>query len=226
VEAIATLHDDPQQRRRRIEAGLRIARGHTLEHEAAAVAEFLLDGVDSPIRRFAARLPPPLQALTGRSVLNLRCGEGETALLMAELGAGEVLGVDTCDMTRARLNRQRADPALGARVRFERVDGATWRPPAGAYDLIVLRDDFTGELDQLLDWARRAAAPGGSVAIEFCPGRVTLTEFADAMARSRLHCTWYRASGRHGPIVSVWTRPLYESPVTAPSPDLASVESS
>jgi glycosyltransferase involved in cell wall biosynthesis len=217
VEAITALQRDPEARRDLVEVGSRIARHHTLEQEAARVAEFLLGDQRPGPEQFLARLPGRLQTPAG-PVLDLRCGAGDTCLALAGRGDDEVLGVDTRDIAPARRRLDQADPAVRHRVRFEQVDAETWMPQARAYDLVVLRDDFTHTPARLLDWARTAVSPSGSVAVEFAPGAVTVEEFADAMARSRLHCTDYDGGRQHGPIVSVWARPLYEPPDVTPPP--------
>jgi hypothetical protein len=119
---------------------------------------------------------------------------------MAEQGAREVVGVVTSDF-----------------------DDATADAP---YDLVISRGGLGGEAGADAHLARLSAAlaPEGTLVIAFSPrGRIaaragrhglTLERFADVMARSRLHCTWYRVHRMpaRAPIlgtavVSVWRQP-------------------
>ncbi len=163
---------------------------------------------EASARRFVARLAA-LGVSDGR-VLDLRCGAGATCLLLGQRGGREILGVDPRDVSAAQAALAQAEPDLRRRVRFEQVNPDAWEPERGRYDLVLLRGGWHGyvEAERRLTQARAALAPAGSVVIEFSPQRrgaagtererMSLESFADLMARSRLHCTWYRAEIGHG----------------------------
>lgn len=206
-----------------------------------------LDG-ESSARRFLARLPA--FEFFDKRVLDLRCGGGCTCLVLAQQGAREILGVDARDVSGARARLEQADPHLQGCVRFQQVLPDSWRPEDRRYDIVVSRGAFgrVAEVEAHVEQMKAALAPAGAIVIEFAPQRravagmpretMTLERFAGVMARSRLHCTWYRTEvdhlglrpGRslvrgairlvlHAPIapaylrttvLSVWRHPLYK----------------
>lgn len=141
--------------------------------------------------------------VAGRRVLDVHRHRDDLGQLLAEEGAREVVGVAACEIADATAN--------------------------GPYDLVISRAGMGGATgaDAHVEQLRAALAPEGTIVITFSPRRrtapraghhgLTLETFADVMARSRLHCTWYRVR-RVAPrapilrttVVSVWRRPLYD----------------
>jgi ribosomal protein L11 methylase PrmA len=162
---------------------------------------------ESPARRFLTRLPG--LEVSGKRILDLRCGEGDLCFLLAQQGAREILGVDARDVSEARTTLEQADPHLQDYVRFQQILPDTWRPERRRYDIVVSRGAFgcAAEVDAHVAQMEAALAPAGSIVIEFAPQRravagigrepMTLERFADVMARSRLHCTCYRTEVDH-----------------------------
>ena len=203
---------------------------------------------ESSARRFLTRLPSI--EVSDKRILDLCCGDGELCLLLAQQGAWEILGVDARDVSAARARLDQADPHLQDCVHFQQILPGSWRPEHRRYDIVVSRGAFgrVAEVDAHVAQMEAALAPAGSIVIEFAPQRravagtgretMTLERFADVMARSRLHCTWYRTEVDHpgpGParslvrgamrlalhapiapaylrttVLSVWRHPLYE----------------
>jgi len=95
-------------------------------------------------RRTDRTLAPVNEALVARArlseprrILDIGCGAGATSLALADAFPGAaVTGIDLSDPLIA-VARERA--AGRAALRFETGDAATWRPEAGAFDLIVSR---------------------------------------------------------------------------------------
>lgn len=178
-------------------------------------------------RGFLTRLPG--LDVVGRRILDVHCHHDDLCLLLAEQGAREVVGVATCDLAEARANLRRAPPEVQDRIRLQRADSsAEWLQEA-PYDLVISRGGLGGATgaDAHVARLRAALAPEGTIVIEFSPRRrtaprgdhhgLTLETFADVMARSRLHCTWYRVRRvtARAPILrmtvlSVWRQPLYD----------------
>jgi hypothetical protein len=139
--------------------------------------------------------------VVGRRILDVHCHRDDLGQLLAERGAREVVGVPARDLPEATAD--------------------------GPYDLVISRGGLGGATgaDAHVERLRAALAPEGTIVITFSPRRrtapraarhaLTLETFADVMARSRLHCTWYRVQrvAARAPIlrttvVSVWRRPL------------------
>ena len=106
----------------------------------------------------------------GKRVLDLGCGHGALSVLMAELGASEVVGIDLEANTINYANRNVATryPALARSVRFETINIAELE---GQYDLVVSKDTFehVADLQTALDHVYRLLAPGGMLASGFSP---------------------------------------------------------
>lgn len=98
-----------------------------------------------------ARLAP------GRA-LDLACGEGRNALWLAELG-WSVTAVDFSPVGIARA-RELAE-ARGLTLDLLVEDVTTWKPPAGAFDLVVIAYLQLPEIGAVLARASEALAPGG-----------------------------------------------------------------
>jgi len=141
--------------------------------------------------------------VAGRRILDVHRHRDDLGQLLAEQGAREVVGVAACDLAEATAN--------------------------GPYDLVISRAGLGGATgaDAHVERLRAALAPEGTIVITFSPRRraaprdrhdgLTLETFADVMARSRLHCTWYRVQrvAARAPllrttVVSMWRRPLHD----------------
>jgi hypothetical protein len=141
--------------------------------------------------------------VAGRRILDVHRHRDDLGQLLAERGAREVVGVAARDLAEATAN--------------------------GPYDLVISRAGLGGATgaDAHVEQLRAALAPAGTIVITFSPRRrtarraarhgLTLETFADVMARSRLHCTWYRVQrvAARAPllrttVVSVWRGPLYD----------------
>lgn len=88
-------------------------------------------------------------SLHGRSVLDLFGGSGLMAIEAASRGADPVTVVDRSPTSLACIRQNVA--AVGAAVRVERADAATWREPA---DIVYLDPPFR---DPIPPWLERAA---------------------------------------------------------------------
>jgi putative methylase len=78
-----------------------------------------------------------LEAIEGRSVLDLGSGTGRLAIGAAMLGAGSVVGVEV-DLRLVEAARAAAESA-GVRVEFVAADVSTWQRPA---ELVVMNPPF------------------------------------------------------------------------------------
>lgn len=118
------------------------------------------------LRRALANVRP------GDSVLEVGCGTGWLTLLLARVGAGDVVGVDVsgAQIARARLAAARA--GLSGRVRFvEGGEEALGAQVGGRFDVVVfhavLHHLSTDEISRVLDQSVGLLKPGGRlVAVE------------------------------------------------------------
>ena len=104
-----------------------------------------------------------------RDILDIGCGAGATSLALADaLPDAAITGIDLSERPdRAGARRARGRPAL----RFETGDAASWRPAAGAFDLIVSRHGvmFFDDAAAAFAHLRSLAAPGGGLALLLLP---------------------------------------------------------
>jgi hypothetical protein len=159
------------------------------------------DQVTRSAHGFLTRLPD--LEVAGRRILDVHRHRDDLRRLLAEQGAREVVDLPACQLAEATAE--------------------------GPYDLVISREGLGGPngADAHVGRLRAALAPEGTIVIAFSPRRhiaprardhgLTLRAFADVMARSRLHCTWYRVqrmSARvpilRATVVSVWRQPLYD----------------
>ena len=124
--------------------------------------------------------------LRGQRVLDLGCGEGSNAILLAKAGA-YVVGVDlspaSIELCRARLSRE----GLAGRAEFHCSPLETFPLPEQSFDVLWgdgILHHLIEELDTLLPRLAAAAKPGAKVV------------FAEPVAFSK----WLRALRRHVPI--------------------------
>lgn len=135
--------------------------------------------VHSYLRELLARHPAP-----GRRALDLACGTGTLALLLADDG-WEVTGVDRSAAMLAQAEAKLAGAAAASRVRLVRADMAHLEGavPAGAFDLATCTYD---SLNYMLDEADLAACFRGAAAA-LAPGGLYV---ADMNTRHFLEFDW------------------------------------
>jgi len=112
-------------------------------------------------------LPGVAAALAaGGRVADVGCGHGVAAVLLARAyPQASVHGYDFHDRSIQVARAHAAQAGLGARIRFETCDAASY--PAGGFDLICLLDTLhdLGDPAAALAHARTALAPGGAVLV-------------------------------------------------------------
>ncbi|MEU7020020.1 bifunctional class I SAM-dependent methyltransferase/N-acetyltransferase [Streptomyces sp. NPDC046203] len=122
-------------------------------------------GSDATTRRLLA-LAGPLPERP--RVLDLGCGPGRSALLLAEAGA-EVTAVDLHEPFLAELRTAADARGLSDRIRTVRADMGALDLPDGSFDLVWAESSvFVLGFDRALaDW-RRLLAPGGTLVLTEC----------------------------------------------------------
>ena len=129
-----------------------------------ARAHVALRWATAPLPAVVDLLPP-----TGR-VLDLGCGHGLVSLLVAQGSPGRSVHAVDVDGAKLAVLRHAATAAgVGDRVEVEQV-GAGWRPPAGAYDAVVVADVlYLLGRSRAVELTRRLAqgvVPGGRVVLK------------------------------------------------------------
>ncbi len=121
------------------------------------------------------------QFAAGRSVLDAGCGEGHGAVVLADAGAREVVGVDVSESV-----VEAAAAEMPDRVRLEAGNLRALAYPDGAFDLVVCLGapfEDAADLGRLVDELGRLLAddgllvvstPGPDVDAPGCPGREEL----------------------------------------------------
>jgi SAM-dependent methyltransferase len=136
-----------------------------VEHTQAAQAEggWTPEGATTLLRKV---FPGLLDAVSGARVLDFGCGTGQQAVALAELGAGEVVGLDVNE--RWLEAGERLAARRGVRnVRFARAVSQL----GGPFEVIITQNSmehFPSPGDTLLQMAR-ALAGGGTIYVTFCP---------------------------------------------------------
>ncbi|MFD3535858.1 GNAT family N-acetyltransferase [Streptomyces sp. NPDC058664] len=123
-------------------------------------------GSDSTTRRLLA-LAGPLPERP--RVLDLGCGPGRSALLLAAEAGAEVTAVDTHEPFLAELRRSAAARGLDGSVRTLRADMGALPLPDGSFDLVWAESSvFVLGFDRALAEWRRLLAPGGTLVLTEC----------------------------------------------------------
>ncbi|MFF8506792.1 bifunctional class I SAM-dependent methyltransferase/N-acetyltransferase [Streptomyces sp. NPDC015492] len=123
-------------------------------------------GSDATTRRLLALCGP----LPERPrVLDLGCGPGRSALLLAAEAGAEVTAVDLHEPFLAELRRSAADRGLDGAIRALRADMGALPFPDGSFDLVWAESSaYSIGFDRALDAWRRLLAPGGSLVLTEC----------------------------------------------------------
>lgn len=105
-----------------------------------------------------------VEPIPGRRAVDLGCGSGElTAVLAEQIGADDVVGIDT---SAAMLAEARSHEREG--LRFVEADIATWGDPADPVDLVFANAALQwvpGHAGVLRRWTE-AIVPGGQLAVQ------------------------------------------------------------
>jgi demethylmenaquinone methyltransferase/2-methoxy-6-polyprenyl-1,4-benzoquinol methylase len=132
----------------------------------------------------------------GRRVLDVGCGTGSLAVMMAKTGA-RVLGIDTSEAMLDMARQRVAGEALGERVELRRLSAMEIdKLPRAAYDFVVstlvLSELSEDEAVCVLTEARERLAPGGRLLIadETVPAS-PVRRFAYAVLRFPLRLVTY-----------------------------------
>ena len=111
--------------------------------------------------------------LSGRSLLEIGCGTGRHAMLLAEAGYNvSAFDLSLEMLAQAQRRRQRAEPGIRDRVRFYQDDVRTLRPDGvvdAAISLFHVIGFLTSEAELMagLENVRRCLTPGGPFVFDF-----------------------------------------------------------
>ncbi|MFB8078897.1 MULTISPECIES: GNAT family N-acetyltransferase [unclassified Streptomyces] len=123
-------------------------------------------GSDATTRRLLA-LTGPLPERP--RVLDLGCGPGRSALLLAAEAGAEVTAVDLHEPFLAELRRSAADRGLDGSIHTHRADMGALPFPDGSFDLVWAESSaYAIGFDRALAEWRRLLAPGGTLVLTEC----------------------------------------------------------
>ncbi|WP_318209682.1 MULTISPECIES: bifunctional class I SAM-dependent methyltransferase/N-acetyltransferase [unclassified Streptomyces] len=123
-------------------------------------------GSDATTRRLLA-LTGPLPERP--RVLDLGCGPGRSALLLAAEAGAEVTAVDTHEPFLAELRQSAADRGLDGSIHTLRADMGALPFPDGSFDLVWAESSvFVLGFDRAVTEWRRLLAPGGTLVLTEC----------------------------------------------------------
>lgn len=123
----------------------------------------------------SARLLALTGPLPGRPrVLDLGCGPGRSALLLAARAGALVTAVDLHEPFLDELRRSAADRGLGEAIRTLNADMGELSFPDGSFDLVWAESSaYSIGFDTALEKWRRLIAPGGSLVMTECEWTTT-----------------------------------------------------
>jgi len=140
---------------------------HRNEYHAAMIAMlelvwgegFMAPGGEGNVAKMVAGLE-----LAGRRVLDLGCGIGGPACILAEKYAAQVVGIDLESPLIERARQRAARLGLGQRARFEVVRPGPLGFDDASFDLVLSSGGVTQTADKLAVFreCRRVLKPGGS----------------------------------------------------------------
>ncbi|MGW1250259.1 GNAT family N-acetyltransferase [Streptomyces sp. NPDC002535] len=123
-------------------------------------------GSDATTRRLLA-LTGPLPERP--RVLDLGCGPGRSALLLAAEAGAQVTAVDLHEPFLAELRRSAADRGLDGSIHTHRADMGALPFPDGSFDLVWAESSaYAIGFDRALAEWRRLLAPGGTLVLTEC----------------------------------------------------------
>jgi arsenite methyltransferase len=154
-------------------------------------ARWLLDGELHPGgERLTLRLAELAQLAPGQRVVDVACGTGATALLLArELGA-EVVGVDLGARTIERAQREVRAAGLADRARFVHGDAEALPLADASFDLALSECSLCTFPDKqrAVSEMARVLRPGGTIAVADVTARLDELPAALSTAAARIAC--------------------------------------
>lgn len=123
---------------------------------------FLSPGGDAEVRMIVDGID-----LAGRTILDIGCGTGGPALVLAgELGAGQVIAVDVEEGVLARARDNAAKAGLNENIEFRLIEPGPLPLPDGSIDVVFSKDAMIHIPDKqaLFKEVLRVLRPGGVIA--------------------------------------------------------------
>jgi SAM-dependent methyltransferase len=111
----------------------------------------------------------------GARVLEVGCGTGETAILAAQFGAAEVVGIDISSAAVEKARNQSKAAGVNNIVSFQESDVEKFPYPEEHFDLVIDREAFSSfDLSSVAPLLRRSLKPAGSIVGVECLGHNSL----------------------------------------------------